>query len=222
MIDDIVDFLFPKRCAGCGAYGKDLCSKCLDGLEIADQVCPECGEESSMGWTHSGCKKEGQMDGLIVIYDFQDPKVKEIINEIKFGFNRRLVVEMLKNFVFETGVEFNYLVPVPLYFYRHNWRGFNQAEEIAEVTKKKLRGTKLNALVRVKNTKQQSMLSSREDREKNIKGAFEIDAVAKKRLVGKKVLLIDDVFTSGADMRECTKMLKKAGVSIVWGLALAH
>lgn len=222
VLEMIIDFLFPKRCVGCGKFGKDLCSRCFRELSIADQICPECGEDSPMGWVHTKCKKEWGMDGLIVIYDYQDEKIKTIIDEIKFGFNKRLIKSALKNFKFETGESFDYLVPVPLHFYRENWRGFNQAEIMALVVGQKMGIKVCNAIERVRRTKQQSLILDKKLREKNVKGAFEIQKKMRKGLKGKKVLLVDDVFTSGADMRECTKVLKKAGVEMVWGLALAH
>jgi len=222
VFDLIMDFLFPRVCKGCGKMGKDLCNKCFRELSIAEQICPECGEESLMGWTHKRCKKKLGMDGLIVICDYQDEKLKAVIDGIKFDFNKELVKSLLKNFRFETGESFDFLVPVPLHFYRENWRGFNQAEEIAKVVGKKMRITTLNTLKRVKRTKQQSVLKTREERMQNVKGVFKVEEKWKNMMKGKKVLLIDDVFTSGADMRECTKVLKEAGAVMVWGLALAH
>lgn len=200
----------------------DLCNKCFRELSIADQICPECGEESLLGWTHLRCKNDFGMDGLIVIYDYQDEKVKTIIDAVKFDFNKRLIGRSLKKFKFETGESFDYIVPVPLHFYRENWRGFNQAEEMAKVVGEKMKLEVVNALKRNRKTKQQSLILDRKLREKNVKGAFEVEKNFTRELKGKKILLIDDVFTSGADMRECTKVLKKAGIEIVWGLALAH
>jgi len=162
------------------------------------------------------------MDGVIVIYDYRDDKLKACIDGIKFDFNKGLIKSLLRNFRFETGEKFDYLVPVPLHFYRENWRGFNQAEEIALVVGKKMKIEVLNALTRKRKTKQQSLILDRKEREKNVKKAFTIRKEIGKRLKGKKILLVDDVFTSGADMRECTKVLKKARVEMVWGLALAH
>jgi ComF family protein len=222
VFDLIIDFLFPKICVGCGKLETDLCNKCFRELSIADQVCPMCGEESLMGWTHTRCKKELGMDGLIVIYDFQDEKVKAIIDGIKFDFNKRLIRKSLKKFKFETGEVFDYIVPVPLHFYRKNWRGFNQAEEFGKVVGEKLRIEVKTFIKRNRKTKQQSLILDRKLREKNVRGAFEVNKRRVNKLNGKRVLLIDDVFTSGADMRECAKVLKKAGVEIVWGLALAH
>lgn len=222
MLASIIDFLFPKTCVGCGRMETDLCNKCFRELSIADQICPECGEESLLGWTHLRCKNDFGMDGLIVIYDYQDEKVKTIIDAVKFDFNKRLIGRSLKKFKFETGESFDYIVPVPLHFYRENWRGFNQAEEMAKVVGEKMKLEVVNALKRNRKTKQQSLILDRKLREKNVKGAFEVEKNFTRELKGKKILLIDDVFTSGADMRECTKVLKKAGIEIVWGLALAH
>lgn len=220
MFASIVDFLFPKVCIGCGKLETDLCNKCFRELSIADQICPECGEESSMGWTHSRCRKGLGMDGLIVIYDYQDEKVKAIVDGIKFDFNKRLIRDSLRKFKFETGEVFDFIIPVPLHFYRENWRGFNQAAEIAKIVGNKMKVEVFNVLKRNRKTKQQSLILNRKLREENVRGAFEVSD--KNKLKGKKILLVDDVFTSGADMRECTKILKKAGVEIVWGLALAH
>lgn len=222
MLDLLIDFFFPKKCVGCGKFGKDLCNKCFRELSIADQICPECGEESQMGWTHQRCKKETGMDGLIVIYDYRDERVKAVIDGVKFDFNKRLIKSALKNFRFETGEKFDFLVPVPLHYYRENWRGFNQAEEIAKVVGQKTGMEVCGVLKRNRKTKQQSLILDKKMRIKNVRGAFEVGSKDRKFLKGKKVLLIDDVFTSGADMRECTKVLKKAGVELVWGLALAH
>ncbi len=222
MFDSIIDFLFPKYCVGCGKYGNDLCNKCINELSIADQICPECGDDSPMGWVHPKCKKEWGLDGLIVIYDYRDLIIKAAIDGIKFGFNRELAVKLLKNFRFESGVDFDSLVPVPLHFYRENWRGFNQAEVIASLVGGKMKVRVVNMLKRKRRTKQQSLLSDKKDREKNVKGAFVVKKENSFRVKNKKILLIDDVFTSGADMKECTKVLKRAGAEVVWGLALAH
>lgn len=208
---------------GCGKYGSSLCKKCFLEMPIAEQICPMCGDLSPMGWTHPRCEKEKGMDGLIVIYEYQDKTVRSVIDAIKYDFCKELVREMLKGFRFESGVEFDYLVPVPLYYYRENWRGFNQAEEIALVMRESMKVGVEKMLVRNKNTKQQVTMKNISEREKNVRGVFEINEKFKNMKLKKlKILLIDDVFTSGADMRECTKVLKKAGVETVWGLALAH
>ena len=182
-----------------------------------------CGENSPMGWTHEKCKKKYGMDGLITIYDYEDEGVRKVIDGIKYEFNQELVEDLLTDFVFEIGEKIDVVIPVPLYFYRENWRGFNQAELLGGVVGSGLLAPSSNLLVRKRNTIQQVKMKNRQERERNIKNAFVIDEKLKKSKNQKlKILLVDDVFTSGADMRECTKVLKKAGAEIVWGLALAH
>ena len=221
--ESLVDFVFPKVCVGCGEWGSFLCESCRDRLDFVDQICPMCGEESIMGWTHPRCRSKWSMEGLIAIYEYQEPVARAVVDGVKYGFNKELIKLVLRDFVFETGEKFDFLVPVPLHFYRENWRGFNQARELAEDISSKLLVRVENVLERKRNTKQQVTMKTKEEREANIKGAFKISEKFKNSKLKKlKILLVDDVFTSGADMRECTKVLKKAGVKMVWGLALAH
>ena len=214
----ILDFVYPKLCVGCGSEGESLCNKCFDTLTIAEQVCPVCGGSSDYGWTHSICRNKGSLDGLICLYSYEDETVKAAIDDLKFGFNKEIVPLMMRNFSFESGVRFDAIVPVPLYFYRENWRGFNQAQLIAEKIDEGLSLGVEKWLVRRKNTKQQANLRSREDRGENMTDAFEVRGEVK----GSKVLLTDDVYTSGFSMGEAAKTLKTAGASFVWGLVLAH
>jgi len=222
IIEALIDFVFPKVCVGCGEMGNFLCRVCTERLDFVDQICPMCGENTPMGWSHKECKQKFGMDGLIALYEYQEPVLRAVVDGIKYGFNRELIKIALKNFVFETGENFDYLVPVPLHYYRQNWRGFNQAEEMAIEIGSKMNVLTKNMLLRIRNTKQQVTMKSKQEREANIKGAFKLSEEWTNRLKEKKLLLIDDVFTSGADMRECTRILKKAGVKTVWGLALAH
>jgi competence protein ComFC len=158
--------------------------------------------------------------------------VRKAVDAIKYEFNRDLVERVLQGMALETGVIFDYIVPVPLYFYRQNWRGFNQAEIIAIEIQKQIGGEVVNLLVRKKNTKQQALMKSRKERIENIRDAFLIRTQElkesrtqdreSKSLRGKKVLLVDDVFTTGSNMKECCKVLKEAGAEVVWGFVVAH
>jgi len=232
VLDDLIDFFLPKKCVVCGELETHLCRRCERELGLATQICPMCEEESLMGWTHDACKRKVGMDGLICLFEYGDPGVRKVVDAIKYGFDKWLVETVLHGMVLETGVNFDYIVPVPLYFYRYNWRGFNQAEIIATEVQKQIGGEVKNLLVRHKNTKQQALMKSREERIENIRGAFSIKNQKHKNsktlnvedldLKGKKVLLVDDVFTTGSNMKECCKVLKKAGVEIIWGFVMAH
>lgn len=232
MWGDLIDFFVPKKCVICGELEVDLCCGCEREFGLASQICPMCEEDSVMGWTHRICIKKLGMDGLICLFEYGDPGVRKMVDAIKYGFNRELVDRVLRGMALETGVSFDYIVPIPLYFYRHNWRGFNQAELIAIEVQKQIGGEVKNLLVRHKNTKQQALMKSREERIENIKGAFSIKNQKHKNsktlnvedldLKRKRVLLVDDVFTTGNSMKECSKVLKKFGVEVIWGFVLAH
>lgn len=220
LINALVDFIYPKKCLACGKNGVFLCTDCLKLFEYSDQICPECGEGSVMGWTHDKCKSKWNLDGLVVLYDYQDEKVRTLIDEIKFEFNRDLIKLVIESCEFELGLDFEMIVPIPLYFYRENWRGFNQAKEIA-IEVEILTNIKCESvLIRKQATKQQSLSKTKEERLKNTKDVFGVRTEA--LVSGKRVLLIDDVFTSGATLKEACKALKMAGAVSVWGFCLAH
>ena len=217
----VLDWMYPQECVICGKEEVFLCDKCRQSLRLGEQRCAECGKESEAGWTHKKCKKRWGLDGLSVIWDYEDEKVKKIIREIKFEFNRELLRELVKGCEFEIGGKWDYLVPIPLFWQRENWRGFNQAEILAEEVGEKLDLEIKKVLRRVKKTEQQAKIKNKKERLKNVRGVFEVREEKKDVLKGKKILLIDDVFTSGSTMREVTRVLKKAGIKSVWGVCLA-
>lgn len=222
ILDFLVDFVFPKFCVVCDKEGSFLCRKCKKNLPSALQVCPMCTRPSIYGLTHEYCHKKHGLDGLMAIFDYKNEAVRKLVEAVKFGFNQELVAIVLSGWKKPRNWGKKVvLVPVPLHRYRENWRGFNQAEVFAKV----VGGEKMEivkVLVRIKATAQQANIRKRRERSENIKGSFQIREGMGKELKNKKVILIDDVFTSGATMRECTKELKKVGVGQVWGLVLAR
>lgn len=214
-----LEMIYPCECVLCGKSGVFLCDKCRQGLRLAEQRCGECGKESKSGWTHEKCKKKWGLDGLSVVWDYEDEKVKKIIHEVKFGFNRDLLRELVRGCEFNVGGKWDFLVPVPLFWQRKNWRGFNQADILAEEVGKSLGLEVKDVLRRKRKTEQQAKIKSKKERMKNVRGVFEVKG--EEDLKGKKVLIVDDVFTSGATMKECVRVLKKNGVKKVWGVCLA-
>lgn len=220
-LEKILEWVYPRECVICGKVELFLCNGCRLSLRLAEQRCGECGEESKAGWTHKKCRKEWALDGLNVIWDYEDEKVKKIIKEIKFGFNRELLRELTGKCKFEIGGKWDMVVPVPLFWQRKNWRGFNQAEILAEEIGEKLGLKVVNGLRRVRKTEQQAKIKSKKERTKNVRGVFEVREGEEEMMKEKKILLVDDVFTSGATMKEAGKILKKIGVEKVWGVCLA-
>ncbi len=209
------EFLFPKKCVICGRSGKMICDQCFSDLRIVEGKCPMCSGRSLQGWTHNRCRKKQGMEGLSAMWSYRDPRVKKIIKGIKYRRYKDLIKEIMERV--DGNIEADFIVPIPLYWQRLNDRGFNQAEEIARyLDKQKL----VDILVRKKKTKPLAEMRTKEERSEEIKGVFELKKEAK-RIVGKKILLVDDVYTSGATMREAAKVLKRNGAREVWGWVLA-
>lgn len=223
LLGRLMDFVYPKGCVGCGRLGNWLCDECKSKLDEVEQVCPMCGKNNLGGNVHKMCSKREGMDGLTAVYDHGEQVMRRMINRVKFEFNRELLAELVSRLDFKIGKKFDAIVPMPLYRYRKNWRGFNQAGVIAEEVSRQLNLPLVEALKRIKGTKQQSKIKNRKDRSGNVKGVFSIDS-GQARMTDKSIniLLVDDVFTSGATMREATKTLKRAGVKFVWGLTLCR
>jgi competence protein ComFC len=112
------------------------------------------------------------------------------------------------------------VLPVPLYKKRLREREFNQSALIAKYSAERLGSILvLDSLVKIRDTKPQVGLSSNE-RRKNMKNAFRIQN--REAVEGRDILLIDDVSTTGATIRECSRVLKKAGADNIHVLTLAH
>lgn len=116
---------------------------------------------------------------------------------------------------------------MPLHEKRYAWRSFNQAELLANKLKKVLSQNGLDItflpglLFRPKYTKPQMKIHSTEDRKKNIIGNFSLNEDFRKK-VPRKIIIVDDVTTTGATLNECAKVLKRHGAEKVWGLVLAR
>ena len=114
---------------------------------------------------------------------------------------------------------FDALVPVPLHHIRFREREFNQAEELANLIAPRAGKPVWNALRRIRNTPTQTKLD-REERAENLRGAF---VVRKPAMVkGRDLLLVDDVFTTGSTVEECSRILLKAGASSVRVITVAR
>ncbi len=214
----LLDFLFPRCCLGCGQWGKYFCQECLKKIKSVEKpICPVCQKPAIGGKTHPRCQTKYSLDNLTSIFAYEGI-VKEAIGQLKYKFITDLAEELIgltpklpyfKSFT---------LVPIPLHPRRQRWRGFNQAELLGKILARKLgSGIRNDVLIRYKYTKPQVDLKGKE-RKKNIRNAFKITPKAKL----KKVILFDDVWTTGSTLRECGLVLKKAGVKEVWGLTLAR
>ncbi len=227
----LLDFIFPKTCFGCGQTGAYICSSCVNFFKVINEpVCPMCHQKSRGGATHPRCRKPLGLDGLVSIFAYQGLS-KRVIAKLKYRLVTAAFPEMIEAVVslgdLSQFVEGQWLiVPVPLHASRQRWRGFNQAEYLGQAFAAYLRlAYEASLLVRHKRTKPQMSLRG-QDRAANIKDAFslnpKLDREALSLWRANAIVLVDDVYTTGATMKEAAKTLKRNGFKTVWGLTLAR
>ena len=223
MLAAILNLIFPKKCVNCSKAGEFLCTACIEKITWHEEAkCLMCGGRAIGGYTHPRCLGNWSLDRSILLAYHRGP-IRKLIHSLKYrklsseaGFVARLMAERLEKGELEGFV----VAAVPLYFAREMARGFNQAEALGRELAKNLslpyRG---DWWYRTRGTETQTELDKK-DRSKNVQHAFRI--YSRDGLKGAKVLLVDDVITTGATVRECAKVLKRSGAREVWVLALAH
>ncbi len=202
----VVDLLLPVQCVACGKEGKYICEKCSLFLSEAPSVFQAGGlEELVSVWEYEGLIKK-------IILKIKYKGMFDAINEFvekAFEIREPYIPE-------DTTITF-----VPMFKKKEKRRGFNQAKLIAkkvgEITSRKV----LPFLEKIKDTSSQTELN-KEERMENIKGSFRLLRTVLNSELPENVLIVDDVWTSGATMQECCRVLKKAGVKKVWGFTLAR
>lgn len=210
-----------------------LCQSCAQEIKQADLVCPQCERASVGGQAHPVCQRKFGLDGLWSLGVYQG-LLKEAIQRLKYSGIPELAV-VLTEVVVEYWVNHQpYLldqlrknggrdwvvVPVPLHWYRKNWRGFNQSSLFGQSLSKQLGLGYCEAIKRIRYTNPQARLLGK-NRRQNIRNAFEIVPSYNPQTIP-YVLLVDDVWTTGSTLKECCYILKRAGVKKVWAITLAR
>lgn len=222
--DFLLDLFFPIECFGCGREGVWLCLECFNKVPLStNEECPVCHYFSAGGQTCIRCKRKTALDGVVSASSYDNEIVHKLITGLKYKGLKELsfpLAQVMIQKLYYQGLflEENWLlVPVPLHRKRFLERGFNQAELLAKKIEQAT-GLELALILRRRlMTPPQADLTGK-DRLINTAGAFRVSDP----FINKKVLLVDDVFTTGATMNECAKVLKKAGAKEVWGLTAAR
>lgn len=218
-----LDLFFPPWCVGCGREGDFICPVCQKSLvPIIPPTCPRCGCPQPEGALCPTCKGwSAEIDGIRSPFAFQGV-MRQAIHELKYRNLRALAATMagwLAEYLAVNCVPGDVLVPVPLHPKRLRERGYNQSDLLARAVGK-LTGLPVvsDCLARTKHTPPQARSANVSERQSHVAGAF---ACRDRRLRGRKILLIDDVATSGATLNAGAAALKAAGAASVWGLAVA-
>ncbi len=220
----MLDFFFPRHCVGCGETGEFLCADCVRKLpRLLPPICERCGKPEASGRLCSTCwGANAVIDGIRSPFRF-DGVVRQAIHELKYHKLKALsgcLAQLLAQYLRASDVPGEVMVPVPLHSRRLRERGYNQSALLASNLGKLVSLQVVeNCLFRNKGGLPQARTTSVEDRRRNVTGAF---VCKDEQLRGSRVLLIDDVCTSGATLEACALALKSAGASSVWGLTLAR
>jgi ComF family protein len=225
----LLDILFPKFCLCCNREGDYLCKDCKALFDIFQYRYCLCRIPKKI-LENGKCQKckFKKLDGLYFPLYYQNLLIKKLIQKFKYEPFIRELAKPLASLVvahlqlFDNKLNFSdfVLIPIPLSKRRLRWRGFNQAEELAKELSKYLKIPLIsNCLIKTRETLPQVELSEKE-RKENIKEAFYLRD--QNKISGKKILLIDDVYTTGSTMEEAARVLKKAGAKEVWGIVVAR
>lgn len=209
-----LDIFFPPICLGCRSY--------LEDGEKPDMVCKKCLNKISLNKIlfHPTINFS-----LAAATSYENKTIKELIQHLKYNGLTGAVKplgEMVLKYLVDINLDLDgwILVPIPLHSSKYRKRGFNQAELIAEEINKRLElQIVTKALKRTRATDPQISLSG-QARETNVKNCFEPGEEIN-LLRSKKVILVDDVYTSGATIKEAVKVLRKNGAKEVMGLVVA-
>lgn len=222
------DLFFPKACLGCGYLGSYICLECRQNLRpIEKDRCFYCQKSSLFGLTHPSCSTRLTIDGCLSLF-YYEGLMKKIIKNIKYQLVTEALNELfvtITSFVGDKLGLYKKLVngfalqPIPLHPRRLGERGFNQAQIIGEFFGKILGLPLVDFLERKRQTPPLAQLKGRKQRYLKIRGAFAIKE--KNDILGKKIILVDDVVTSGSTVKEAGRVFKKKGADRVFVITIA-
>ncbi|WP_447974097.1 phosphoribosyltransferase family protein [Nitrospira sp. Kam-Ns4a] len=231
-----LDVVLPVECVGCGTILSDaptpfFCQPCWSGVEpLRGPGCPRCGRPfpSPVALTYSPAHLCGPcrtsrpaFTQAQSLYAYAPP-LREALHLLKYHRKVALADALgdLMRAAFVPPLDLDVIVPVPLHAARLREREFNQSLLLADRLNRRL-GLPLSYrnLIRLRETPPQTELS-RSARRKNLRRAFAVQQP--EELAGKRVLLVDDVMTTGTTVNECAKALRKAGAGDVFVVTLAR
>src|SRR5215472_127635 len=233
LLEAAVSLLYPPVCTLCGGrtrVGEYLCEQCeAKAMRIVSPFCQQCSEPFegaiTSEFTCANCAHRTiYFDAAVSAYRGRGI-VREIIHEFKYGRRihlRHLVARWLQAALDDDrihGSQFDIIVPVPLHPTRLRERGFNQASLLAALLSAQTSIASKPLLERIRYTTTQTTLD-RSERMENLHNAFRLRKNADVR--GLRMLLIDDVLTTGSTLSECARVLKRAGALSVHAATAAR
>lgn len=229
-----LDYLFPRKCFGCGTEDSYLCSSCSSEIKLLKrQCCPRCRRYEEEGKPCSKrCAEEFIFDELLVCLEYAKSNlISKMVVQFKYKFSEDLVGilgKIMKHQLAGFSHKFRnssgniIFIPVPLSERRLKFRGFNQSLLLAKYLKDSFNDTEIYDCMNREDGSEQQAGRARNQRLKNLENKIFVKENWNERLRNKNVVLIDDIATTGTTLNECARALKTAGVNKVCGLVLAR
>jgi competence protein ComFC len=229
----LTSLFYPPVCTVCSAsigVGEYLCDDCqANAPRISPPFCARCSEPFSGAiigpFECANCAhRRLYFEAAVAVYRSRGI-VRHVVHQFKYGREMHLrypIAEWLWRALEDERLhsrEFDVIVPVPLHPARQRERGFNQAALLASLLGERISAFVKPVLRRIRYTTTQTAFD-RSERMENLRGAFRLRRKADVR--GCRVLLVDDVLTTGATLSECARVLKKAGAASIYAATAAR
>jgi ComF family protein len=221
----VLDLLYPPRCVGCQGFGAWLCEECLSLIpRVEPPFCIRCGGriENRTSQLCARCRTEPLQIERIHSAVYFEGALRKAVHKFKYSGVTALagpLGTLMAEYWSRQPIPVDVLVPVPLHKRRLRERGFNQAALLAHQLSKQVQvAVDEQTLVRQRATASQVDLDT-EERKQNVRDAFRCTAGA---LADRRVLLIDDVCTTGSTLEACAVALEGGGTRRVQALTLAR
>lgn len=213
-LSSLLNYLYPTRCAGCAVvtYDHDWCAICAPTLLTPESTCRTCGSESPIpDATECEVCRTQQWPVSRTWWGWEHGEAaRAAIHRLKYGRRRWVGRALSDSFDVpeDVALDWDVVLPIPLSNRRLRSRGFNQSMVLARHVAQKLQVPVATDAIRRRHRPPQAKLTAAQ-RHRNIAGAFKIPHPAD--VLGQKILLVDDVATTGATLSACAKALKRAG-----------
>ena len=223
LADLAIDLVYPLRCIGCSETGSLLCPSCRERLpQLTPPLCPRCSLPLPLGGYCRACRDQPPITDGVRSAFAMDGLARDMVHGLKYRGWRALAAPMgaLMADAMDDTWAVDIVAPVPLHRRRIRERGFNQAEELARAVADRL-GVPMaaDALERLRHSPPQARSASAIERRLLVRDAF---AVGRRSARGRRVLLVDDVCTTGATLDACATALRGAGAAAAFGLTFAR